>query len=51
MPLEEFAREFMAPSLNSVAVTPVMQSKRLHVQIAVRTAQSPSPVKSGPGND
>ena len=52
MPLEKFARECMPASFNNpVAFTPVMQSKRLHVQVAVRTAQSPNPVKSGPCKD
>lgn len=48
MPLEDFAREFVASSCKSLAaaVTPVMQSKRLHIQVADRTAQSPNPVKA-----
>lgn len=44
MPLEEFARELqLLPSYHAFAVTPVVQSKRLCVQVDDRVAQSPRP--------
>jgi hypothetical protein len=47
MPLEEFARELLPIPYHQLAVTPVMQSKRLHIQVNESAAQSPVTVKAG----